>query len=98
MQHLVGALAYGSAAFGNGTMSARGGSTQATVLVSQPSMELTDRMYSDLIDSLRYSRDAAERHAVEAEKRAQLAESRLHELHSKIAGSNAISSENESHP
>lgn len=79
MQQLAGALGYGNGhagISGNGSMSSR---TQPTVLVSQPSMELTDRMYSDLVDSLRHSRDAAER-------RAQMAESRLHELHSRIAG------------
>lgn len=56
---------------------------QPTVLVSQPSMELTDRMYADLVDSLRYSRDAAEKRATEAEKRATLAETQLHALYAR---------------
>jgi hypothetical protein len=56
-------------------------------------MELTDRMYIDLIDSLRYSRDAAEKRAVEAERRAQVAEARLHDLHAKLAGNASTGTE-----
>lgn len=82
MQQLAGALGYGSPGLsGNGSMSSR---HQPTVLVSEPSMGLEGRMYADLIDSFRYSREVAERHAADAERRAQVAESRLHELHVKI--------------
>ena len=57
---------------------------QPTVVVSQPSVELTDRMYADLVDSLRHSREIAEKHACDADRRAQIAEDRLHDLYSKI--------------
>ncbi len=78
MQQLAGALGYGNPA------TAMASRHQPTVLVSQPSVELTDRMYADLIDSFRYSRESAEKRAVDAEKRAQLAESRLQELYTKL--------------
>lgn len=43
------------------------------IVVPSTPMDLTDRMYTDLIQSLVWSRDCAERRALEAEKR-------LHEL------------------
>lgn len=87
MQHLAGALGYGGMGglSGNGSMSSRHQGGAATVLVSQPSTELTDRMYADLIDSFRYSREAAEKRALDAEHRAQVAETRLHELYCKLS-------------
>lgn len=80
MQQLAGALGYIN---GSSSMSAQHRSAP-TVLVSQPSVELADRMYADLVDSLRHSREVAERHAAECEKRAQIAEERLHELKLKL--------------
>lgn len=97
MQQIAGALGYGSSMagqVGGVSQSARHQATaspasqhhaQATVLLSSvpPSAELTDRMYSDLVASLVWSRDSAER-------RAEQAEIRLHALHAQIAGSSAI--------
>ncbi len=74
MQQLAGALGYTSQcpSMGGGASRAAG-----AVLVSPQSPELTDRMYADLIECLRYSRDVAE-------KRAEVAETRLQELYSKM--------------
>lgn len=86
IQHLAGALGYSSQGLSGGASISRGTSHlhQPTVLVSQATGELQDRMYADLIECLRYARDSAERRAVDAEQRAQLAEARLHELYTKI--------------
>lgn len=86
IQQLAGALGYSSQGLSGGASLSRsaGHGHQPTVLVSQTPAELTDRMYGDLIECLRYARDSAERRALEAEQRAQLAETRLHELYSKI--------------
>lgn len=97
MQQIAGALGYTTAGFVGGGPSSRGGgigsngSTTSTpchqgaaVLVSPPSMELTDRMYADLIDSLRYSRDNAERRASDAERRLRALEARLEELYCRL--------------
>lgn len=86
IQHLAGALGYSSQGLSGGASISRSATHghQPTVLVSQTSGELTDRMYADLIECLRYARDSAERRAVDAEQRAQLAEARLHELYAKI--------------
>lgn len=53
---------------------------QPAVLLSSlpPSAELHDKMYADLVASLVWSRDSAERRAADAE-------SRLHALHAMIA-------------
>lgn len=63
-----------------GAMKPHSSSSSATVLVSSnpPGPELTDRMYSDLVTSLIWSRDSAEKRAMEAE-------SRLHELHMRLS-------------
>lgn len=83
IQQLAGALGYSSQGLSGGASLSRN-AHQPTVLVSQTPAELTDRMYGDLIECLRYARDSAERRALEAEQRAQLAETRLHELYTKI--------------
>lgn len=59
---------------------------QPAVLVSSlpPSSELHDRMYADLVASLIWSRNAAE-------KRALTAEARLHALHEIIASKTTTS-------
>lgn len=54
-------------------MSGRTSSSSSAAVLVTPSPELTDRMYTDLVQALVWSRDAAE-------KRARDAESRLHEL------------------
>jgi hypothetical protein len=87
MQQIVGALGYAPQGLSGGSSMRSGGpshASQATVLVSQPEVELPARMYMDLVDSLKYSREVAERRAADAEHRAQLAETRLHELHEKL--------------
>lgn len=66
--------------------SSGGGKSSATVLVSPVAPELTDRMYADLVNALVYSRDSAE-------KRANEAEARLHELHMKLLPPNGNTTE-----
>lgn len=60
-------------------------SSSAPVLISAlpPSPELHDRMYADLVASLVWSRN-------NAEKRAEEAEARLHELHQRIANQRLV--------
>lgn len=80
MQQIAGALGYGGTINGGGTSRAHSG----TVLISPPSLELQDRMYTDLINSYRYSLEEARMATQKAEKRAQDAEARIHELHLRI--------------